>query len=110
MVGFSATGTITAKDFADTVIPQVKQLVERTDMLNYMLVLDTPVKNFIMGAWIKNAILDIKHITRWHRAAIVCDIDSIRTFTELFSPVKPGEFRGFKHADMDAAISWTSGD
>jgi len=109
MVGFKATGEITEEDFSQTVMPVVKRLIEQTDKLNYLLVLDTSIKNFTMGAWFKDAVMGIKHLTKWNRAAIVTDVKGIRTFTDVFSVLMPGEFRGFEHADLQRAIDWTSG-
>ncbi len=108
MVGFRATGDITEKDFNTLVIPQVKAQVEKTGKLNYMLVLDTSIKNFTMGAWLKDALLGIKNLTRWNRAAIVSDSALLRKFTDIFSILIPGEFKGFEHKNLKAAIDWTA--
>lgn len=108
MVGFKASGEVTEADFTDTVMPKVKELIDKTGTLNYMLVLDTSIKNFTAGAWFKDAIMGIKHLTKWNRAAIVTDVDGIRTFTAIFSVIMPGEFRGFEHQDIQAAIDWAS--
>ena len=80
IVGFKATGEITESDFADTVMPKVKTLIERTDKLNYLLVLETSV------------------------------VDAIRTFTDFFSYLMPGEFKGFEHKDLQEAIDWVAGE
>lgn len=108
MVGFKATGEVTEEDFANTVMPKVKELIDKTDKLNYMLVLDTSIKNFTAGAWFKDAIMGVKHLTKWNRAAIVTDVEGIRTFTSVFSVLMPGEFKGFEHKDLQAAIDWAS--
>lgn len=108
MVGFRATGVITEEDFTETVMPKVKALIEKSNKLNYMLVLDTSVKNFTIGAWMKDAMMGIKHLIKWNRAAIVSDVESIRIFTNIFSLLIPGEFKGFEHKDLQAAIDWTS--
>jgi len=108
MVGFKARGEITEKDFTDLVMPAVQELVNRTGKINYLLVLETPLKNFSAGAWLKDAVMGIKHLLKWNRAAIVTDTESIRTFTDLFGIVIPGEFRGFEHNDLKAAIDWTA--
>ena len=97
MAGFRAKDTVTEEDFTGLVMPRVKQFVEENGELNYMLVLDTPIKNFTIGAWMKDAVMGIKHLTKWNRAAIVSDVDSIRTFTNIFSVFIPGEFKGFEH-------------
>jgi len=108
MVGFKATGEITEADFSETVMPKVKALIEKTDKLNYMLVLDTSITNFTMGAWFKDAVMGIKHLTKWNRAAIVTDVKGIRTFTDIFSVLMPGEFKGFEHSELQKAIDWAS--
>lgn len=109
MVGFKATGEVTESDFSETVMPKVKELVDKTGTLNYMLVLDTSVKNFTAGAWFKDAMMGIKHLTKWNRAAIVTDVEGIRSFTGIFSVLMPGEFKGFEHKDLQVAIDWASG-
>ena len=108
IVGFKAIGEITEKDFTETVMPKAKALIDKTDKLNYLLVLETSVKNFKIGVWMKDAILGIKHVTKWNKAAIVSDVESIRNFTDFFSYLMPGEFRGFEHKDLQQAIDWVS--
>lgn len=108
MVGFRATGEVTEKDFSELVMPEVKEIIEKTGKLNYMLVLETSITKFTIGAWFKDAIMGLKHLMKWNRAAIVTDVESIRQFTHIFSLFIPGEFRGFEHKDIDRAIEWTS--
>ena len=108
IVGFKATGEITEKDFTETVVPKVKALIDKTDKLNYLLVLETSVKNFTAGAWMKDAMMGIKHLTKWNRAAIVSDVEAIRNFTNFFSFLMPGEFKGFEHSELQQAIDWVS--
>ncbi|RZJ67130.1 MAG: STAS/SEC14 domain-containing protein [Flavobacterium sp.] len=107
MVGFRADGEVTKDDF-EIVKHQVANLVEKTGKLNYLLFLDTSPKEFTMGAWIEDALLGIKNITKWNRAAIVSDSEGIIGFTDAFSKVMPGEFRGYPKADYDAAVEWVS--
>jgi len=108
IVGFKAIGEITEKDFTETVMPKVKALINKTDKLNYLLVLETSVKNFTIGAWMKDAMLGIKLLTKWNKAAIVSDVEYIRNFADFFSYLMPGEFRGFEHKDLQQAIDWVS--
>jgi hypothetical protein len=108
IVGFKATGEITQKDFTEIVMPKVKALIDETDQLNYLLVLETSLKNFTIGAWMKDAMMGIKHLTKWNRAAIVSDVAAIRNFTNFFSYLMPGEFKGFEHSELQQAIDWVS--
>lgn len=108
MVGFRATKEVTKEHFDTVVLPAVAELVQRTDKLNYLLIVDTPLKNFTIGAWMKDAMLGLNNLNKWNRAAIVSDSENIRTFTDAVSKVVPGEFRGFEHSELEEAIKWTS--
>lgn len=108
VAGFRAEGTITEKDFTDTVIPKVQALIDETDRLNYLLIMETSIKDFTFGAWMKDVLMGIKHITKWNRAAIVTDVEAVRTFTDIFSIFIPGEFRGFEPKNLQDAIDWVS--
>ncbi len=106
MVGFKATHDVTKEDFDRVVLPAVAELVERTDQLNYLLVIDTPLKNFTIGAWLKDAMLGLNNLNKWNRVAIVSESESIKNITEVFSVVVAGEFRCYTHPELDEAIQW----
>ena len=106
MVGFIVTDEVTREDFNSIVLPAVDELVKRIGKLNYLLVLDTQLKNFTMGAWLTDAMLGLNNINKWNRAAIVTNSEGIKSLTEIFSKVVPGEFRGFSHEQLDEAIRW----
>lgn len=107
MVGFRASGEVSKDDF-EIVHKKVEQLVDKTGKLNYMLFLDTPPSEFTMGAWWEDALLGIKNITKWNRAAIISDSETVDKFTAVFSKVMPGEFKVFQKNDLERAIDWTS--
>lgn len=108
MVGFRADGEVTKKDF-EIVHLQVADLVEKTGKLNYLLFLDNSPADFTMGAWLQDALLGVKHITKWNRAAIISDSEAVISFTAVFSKVIPGEFRGYHKTDYNKAVDWVSG-
>jgi len=108
VAAFTATGEVTKDDFQSTVMPHVKAVTEQYDELNYVLNLDTDISNFTMGAWWQDALLGIKNISKWNRAAIVTNKESIQQFTEVFSKIMPGEFRGFDKEELEMAINWAA--
>lgn len=107
MVAFRATGEVTKDDF-ELVKEQVAELVDNQDKLNYLLYLDTSIKEFTAGAWLQDALLGIQNITKWNRAAIVTDSEGVQKFTTAFSKVMPGEFKGFDKNHFDEAVNWVS--
>ncbi len=108
MVAFRASGAVTKDDFDNVVVPAVEALVKQTGELNYLFWVDTPLHNFTTGAWWEDAMLGLKKISKWKRAAIITDSTGINTFTKLFSLLMPGEFRGFKPGELDEAITWVA--
>ncbi|KQK24693.1 hypothetical protein AR438_16050 [Chryseobacterium aquaticum] len=106
VAAFNATGEITREDFENLVIPHVKSKVEQFDELNYLLYLDTDLDNFTMGAWLQDALLGIKNITKWNRAAIVTDKEGVQNFTDIFSILMPGEFKSYPKENLYNALYW----
>ncbi|WP_294279632.1 STAS/SEC14 domain-containing protein [uncultured Chryseobacterium sp.] len=107
IAAFEASGDITKEDF-DRVIKIVDEKIEQEGELNYMLKLDTPLRNFTFAAWMNDAWLGIKNITKWNRCAIVTDKESVQKFTDMFSKIMIGEFRGFDQEEYDKAEHWVA--
>ena len=95
VAAFNATGEVTKEDFESVVIPRVKAKVDEFKELNYLLYLDTDLNKFTMGAWLQDALLGLKNLTKWNRTAIVTDKEGVQNFTDIFSVLMPGEFKSF---------------
>ncbi|OCK51769.1 hypothetical protein BA768_03405 [Chryseobacterium sp. CBo1] len=106
VAAFNATGDITKEDFENLVIPYVKSKVEQFDELNYLLYLDTDLSNFTMGAWLQDALLGLKNLSKWNRCAIVTDKEGVQNFTDIFSVLMPGEFKSFPKENLYNALYW----
>jgi len=107
MVGFRSSGEVTKDDF-EIVQKEVSELVEKTGKLNYLLYLDNSPADFTIGAWLQDALLGIKNLAKWNRAAIISDSETVDNFTTVFSKVMPGEFKVFQKAEYEKAVDWTS--
>ncbi|MEO8236485.1 MAG: STAS/SEC14 domain-containing protein [Flavobacterium sp.] len=110
VVAFRALAEVTKDDFQAVVVPSIDKLVKRIDEINFLLVLDTDIGNFTSGAWLQDILVGLKHLGKWNRAAIISDSDEIISFTNGFSYVVPGEFRGFKKLDFNKALNWVEGN
>ncbi len=110
VAAFEAIGEITKEDFETVVFPYVEGVVKKYKELNYLLLLNTDLSNFSAGAWMQDALLGLQNISQWNRVAIVTDNDTIIGFTEMFSKMMPGTFRGFRKAEYEAAMAWTAGE
>ncbi|MEO6176734.1 MAG: STAS/SEC14 domain-containing protein [Flavobacterium circumlabens] len=110
IVAFRALAAVTKEDFQTVVVPAVKKLINHTNEINFLMVLDTDIQNFTAGAWLEDAMLGIKNLGKWNRAAIVSDSEEIIAFTNGFSYIVPGEFRGFKKEAFNKALNWVEGN
>ncbi len=104
--GVRATGQVTADDLKSVLLPGLEVLTQKYDEIYYLLVLETPVENFTAGAWFQDMIAGLKHFTKWKKAAVVTDEKAVEKFTDAFSYIAPGEFKGFPIAQLNEAISW----
>ncbi|MFW0739368.1 STAS/SEC14 domain-containing protein [Flavobacterium sp. T12S277] len=110
IVAFRALAELTTEDFLNVVIPAVEQLVKQTNEINFLLVLDTDSEIFSSGIWLENALLGLKPLGKWNRAAIISDSEVVISFANGFSSIVPGEFQGFKRESFNKALNWVEGN
>lgn len=108
VAAFRATGEVTKDDYDTVVIPTIDVLVQKQGKINFLLVVDTAMKNFTLGALLKDMGIGLKHFTKWHKMAIVSEEAGVIKFTDIFSYIAPGEAKGFTHAQLDEAKAWMS--
>ena len=108
VLGIRATGAVTKQDFDAVLKPALDSLLKRTGKINYLLLLETTVSNFTIGAWIDDLILGIRHFAHWNRIAIVTNERMVEKFSDAFGFVLPGESKGFTFAELPEAKIWVS--
>ena len=109
VAGFRAIGEVSQDDYKDVMVPHVSHLVQKVNEINFLFLIDTDLGDFTMGAWLQDGLLGLKHLTKWHRGAIVTDSEGARKFTDAFSIIAPGEFRGYRKDQYIEAVAWVSG-
>lgn len=108
VVGVRATGAVTKKDFEEVLKPALDGLLKRTGKINYLLLLDTRVSNFTLGALADDLVIGLKHYKHWNRIAIVTNEKVVEKFSDIFSFIVPGESKGFTLSELAAAKLWVS--
>lgn len=103
---FKATGEITQDDYKIVLKPAVEKLIARIDEINFLFLIDTEIKNFAAAAWLEDVMLGRKNLGKWNRTAIVTDSQNAIYFTNGFSYIIPGEFRGYKKTAFSEAMNW----
>ncbi|MEP7108624.1 MAG: STAS/SEC14 domain-containing protein [Ferruginibacter sp.] len=108
VVGIRATGAVTKQDLEEVLKPALAALLKRTGKINYLLLLETPVGNFTLGAWVDDFMIGLKHYSHWNRIAIVTNEKLVGKFSDVFGFVVPGEWKGFTLGELAAAKEWVS--
>lgn len=109
VVGIHAIGEVTKDDFERVLIPKLDDLVKRQGEIHYILVLETEVQNFTLGAWWDDLKVGLKHFTKWKKIAIVTDQKAVEWFTSnVFKFVAPGQSKGFPLGQLDEAVKWVT--
>jgi len=109
VIGIHAFGDVTETEYEGVLIPLLEDLLKRSRKINFILVLETDIKNFESGAWCGNVRIGFKYFFKWSKVAIVTDQKSIRGYSDLFKFIIPGKFKNFPLDELDKAIRWTSG-
>src|SRR5690606_4955277 len=103
IAGFRAIGEVSRKDYTDVVEPEVDKLAQRAGKINFLLLLDTNISSYTPGAAFQDFLLGLKHLTKWHKMAIVSEQEGVKKFTDIISTVIPGEARGFSKNQFEEA-------
>lgn len=110
VVAFRAAGEVTKEDYQSVMAPAVENLVQKINEINFLFLIDTEIENFTPAAWMQDALIGLKNLGKWNRAAIVTDSEKAISFTNGFSYMVPGEFKGFKKDAFDQAMNWVEGN
>lgn len=106
VVGIHAIGEVTKEDIETVLIPRIDDLVKRQGEINYLMVLETDVKNFTAGAWWGDLKVGLKNFTKWNKIAVVSDQKGVEWFSDAFRFFIPGKSKGFSLSELDEAVKW----
>ena len=108
VAGLHAFHEVTETEYEEALIPVMDELLEHTRKINFVLVLETNIKNFASGAWCGNIKIGFKYFFDWGRVALVTDQKGILGYSDLFKYIIPGKFRYFPLDQLAEAIRWVS--
>lgn len=108
VAAFKANDVITGKDYDEIINPMVEKIYREYGKINYLLVINTPLSNYSVQAWIKDALLGFIYFTQWKKIAIVSEQKGIKTFTDIFGSLIPGQTKGFMMGELAKAKEWIS--
>jgi hypothetical protein len=108
VTAFRATGKVTKEDYYNVINPVVKNVVISFGKINYLLVLNTELRNYSIGAWIEDGLLGFRYFSKWKKFAVVTEKDSVKKFTNTFGIFLPCPTKAFKMEEYATAKDWIS--
>ena len=108
VAAFRVTGAVTKEDYERVVLPVVNNVHAKHDHFNFLLVINTELKNYTIGAWIEDFLLSLKNITKFNRMALVSESEFVEKLTHLVDKLAPGEYKSFPLKEEQIAISWVN--
>lgn len=108
VLGFTASGEVTAEDYERVMIPAVDELFDREGTVRFVYHLGKDFTGFEAGAMWDDAKLGFKHLTGWEKVAVVSDVEWIRGAMQIFGFVIPGHVKIFHNSELTEATQWLS--
>ncbi len=106
VAAFSATGVVSAEDYAARFVPTVERIVEAGHKPRVLYVLGPELERFELGAMFSDAKLGFSHLTDFERIAVVTDRDWIEDAVRAFGVLMPCPVRVFDLNELDEAKTW----
>ena len=108
VVGVRAINAVTEEDYKQIMLPALEAVHKKFGKVNLLILLETSVANYTIGAWFNDIKAGLKYFTKWHRIAIVTDQSAVKRITDAVGIFLPGECKGFSIADIALAKLWVS--
>lgn len=108
VLGFTAKGTVTARDYESVIIPAVETLHAQHSKVRFLYHLGDEFSGIEPAAVWDDTKLGIKHLTGWERMAIVTDVEWIRGAVRVFGLAMPGNVRVFHNRELAEATRWVT--
>jgi hypothetical protein len=106
VIGFTAKGTVTAKDYESVIIPVVESFFSEGSKVRFLYHLGEDFTGFEAAAVWDDTKLGLKHLAGWERLAVVTDVEWIRAAIKVFGFAIPGHVRVFHNRELAEATRW----
>jgi SpoIIAA-like len=108
ILGFRASGKITAEDYKNVLTPAVDAALKDHDKLRMLYILGGDVTGLSGGAAWQDTKVGIGHYTKWERVAVCTDKEWLRHSVDVLGYLMPGEVRAFSVEQEGEARDWLS--
>lgn len=110
VLAFKAVGEVEAADYDTVLKPALDRMLRSGEKVRCVYVLGPEFEGYSAGAAWEDAELGMAHIAKWHRCAVVTDVDWLRHLVKGFGWLMVGHMRLFAVADLQQAMEWAAAD
>lgn len=108
VIGFIASGQVTASDYTSVVIPAIESKLKENRKVRILYQIGPAFSGFTAGAMWDDAKLGIMHLKAWEKIAIVTDVDWIACAVGILRFAIPCPVNVFSNSQMADATVWIS--
>lgn len=109
VAAYKASGAISKEEYEQVVMARVDEVADEYGKINFVVLLETGMENYSIGAFIDYIKVSFEHFTKWNRMAIVTDEQWVRRAYNVLSYLVHGEIRTYQLNDFEVAKEWVSG-
>ena len=106
VIGFEASGKLSAEDYRDVVLPALVRAASSGEVRFLIVMRD--FGGMSGGALWEDLKVGLEHLRAWKRVALVTDIEWITHFAALFGWMTPGQMKTFGLGQLDDAKAWVA--
>jgi hypothetical protein len=107
VLGFEATGKLTAGDYTDVLAPAL-EAAAAAGAIRVVLVFPADFDGLAAGAVWQDLRLGVRDWSAWERIALVTDVRWMRDGLRMFAWAVPGEVKDFSTAERAQAVAWAA--
>ncbi len=106
VLGVEISGKLTHEDYVEQLIPAADAVLAKHKPMKMLCVIGPDFTGMEYSAMWDDATYGIKHWHDFSHFALVTDENWIRTMTNLFGPIFPGEVKLFDFNQLEDAKNW----
>lgn len=91
VAAYRAWGAISKEEYERMVMARVDEVANTFGKINFLVLLETPMHNYSIGAFIDYLKVSFEHFTKWERMAIVTNEQWVRQAYKMLSHIVHGE-------------------
>ena len=110
VLGFTASGQVTANDYEAVVIPAIESQIKERGTVRLLYQIGPAFKGFTAGAMWDDAKVGMKHLKAWEKIAVVTDVDWISGAIGIFRYAMPCPVKVFSSRQYAEAVDWITAD